>query len=145
VILGAIITLTYVLVEASRCFITALAPTALVDVVLGVLRLAVVDDTFSDRGSLVPLRCGLRMDRGLPFLPRGLRRMLRGKPVAPRGGTLSLLHGHSFEETSNLIVGPPGLGGRCSGILHRSMAAATMFWLARLKTGSSPTWSLTMR
>jgi hypothetical protein len=49
-------------VEASRHFVTALAPAALVDVVSGVSRLTVVDDTFSDRGSLVPLRCGFRMD-----------------------------------------------------------------------------------
>jgi hypothetical protein len=42
----------------------------------------------------------------------GLRRLLRGKPVAPQGRTLGLLHGHSLEETSDLIAGPPGLGCR---------------------------------
>jgi hypothetical protein len=43
---------------------------------------------------------------------RGLRRLLRGKLAAPRGETLGLLHGHSLEETSNLIMGPLGLGCR---------------------------------
>jgi hypothetical protein len=103
------------LMVASRRTVTAFAPAALVDVVSGVLRLTVVDDTSLDRGNLVPLRCGLGMDRGLPLLPRGLRRLLRGKPAVPRGRTLGLLHGCSFKETSNLIAGPPGLRGRWLG------------------------------
>jgi hypothetical protein len=88
---------------------------ALVDVVTGISGPAVVDDAFTDRGSLVPLRCGLRMDRGLPFLPGGHRRLLRGKPVAPRGKTLDLLYGRSLEEMSNLITGPMGHRGRWFG------------------------------
>jgi hypothetical protein len=84
----------------------------LVDVVMSILGLMVVDDAFIDRGSLVSLRCGLRMDRGHPFLPGGFRRLLRGKRVAPQGRTLGLLHGRSLEETSNLITSPTGLRGR---------------------------------
>jgi hypothetical protein len=42
--------------------ITTFALAALIDVVTGILGLLVVDDVFTDRGSLVPLRCGLRMD-----------------------------------------------------------------------------------
>jgi hypothetical protein len=104
-----------VLVVTSSCTITTFAPAALVDVVMGISGLAVVDDAFTDRGSLVSLRCGLGMDRGLPFLPGGLRRLLRGKRAAPRGGTLGLLHGRSLEETSNLITGLTGLRGRWFG------------------------------
>jgi hypothetical protein len=85
---------------------------AFIDVITGVLGLAVVNDALTDRGYLVPLWCGLGINRGLFLLPGGLRRLLRGKPAAPRGGTLGLLHGHSLKETSNLIAGPPGLGCR---------------------------------
>jgi hypothetical protein len=38
--------------------------------------------------------------------------LIRGKGVAPRGGTLGLLHGHCLEESSNLITGSTGLKGR---------------------------------
>jgi hypothetical protein len=41
--------------------------------------------------------------------------LLRGKPTAPRGGSLSLLHGSSLEETSNLITGAAGLRSRWLG------------------------------
>jgi hypothetical protein len=85
---------------------------AFVDVITGVSGLMVVDDMLTDRGCLVPLRCGLGMNRGLFLVSGGLCRMLQGKPVAPRRGTLGLLHGHSLEETSNLIAGPMGLGCR---------------------------------
>jgi hypothetical protein len=101
-----------VLVVASRCAITAFAPAGFVDVVTGVSGLTVVDDALTDRCCLVPLRCELRMNRGLFLLLGGLRRLLRGKPTAPRGGTLGLLHGRSLEETSNLIAGSAGLGCR---------------------------------
>jgi hypothetical protein len=84
----------------------------LVDVVTGVSRLAVVNDMLMDRGCLISLRCGLKMNRGLFLVSRGLRRLLRGEPAAPRGGTLGLLYGRGLEETSNLIMGPPGLGRR---------------------------------
>jgi hypothetical protein len=87
-------------------------PAAFVNVVVGVSRLAVVDDALTDRGFLVPLFCGLGMNRGLFLVSGGLRRLLRGKPVTPRGGNLGLLHGGSLEETSNLIAGPAGLGCR---------------------------------
>jgi hypothetical protein len=100
------------LVVASRhAFITSTLA-MFVDVVTGVSGLTVVDDAFVDRDCLVPLWCRLRMNRGLFLLPGGLRRLLRGKLVAPRGRTLGLLHGRSLEETSNLIVGPAGLGCR---------------------------------
>jgi hypothetical protein len=99
-------------VVASTCVVIASSPTAFVDVVTGVSRLAIVDDVFMDRGRLVPLWCGLGMNRGLFLLSGGLRRLLRCKPTAPQGGTHGLPHSRSFEETSNLIVGPTGLGGR---------------------------------
>jgi hypothetical protein len=64
-----------VLVVASSCTVTTLAPTALVDVVTGILRFTVVDDAFTDRGRLVPLGV-LGMNRGLFLLSGGLRRLL---------------------------------------------------------------------
>jgi hypothetical protein len=51
-----------VLVVTSSCTVTTFAPAALVDVVTGISGLAVIDDAFMDRGSLVSLRCRLRMD-----------------------------------------------------------------------------------
>jgi hypothetical protein len=101
-----------VLVVASRGAITASAPAVLVDVITGISKLTVVNDVLMDRGRLIPLRCGLRMNRGLFLMSRGLHRLLGGEPATPRGGTLSLLHGHGLEETSNLITGPPGFGRR---------------------------------
>jgi hypothetical protein len=62
VILGIVETPASVLVVASSCTVTIFAPAALVDVVTGMLGLTVVDDAFTDRGSLVSLRCQLRMD-----------------------------------------------------------------------------------
>jgi hypothetical protein len=44
------------------CTVTTFALAVLVDIITGILGLPVVDDVFTDRGSLVPLRCGLRMD-----------------------------------------------------------------------------------
>jgi hypothetical protein len=41
--------------------------------------------------------------------------LLQGKLTTPRGRILGLLHGHSLEETSNLIMGPTGLRGRWFG------------------------------
>jgi hypothetical protein len=84
----------------------------LVDVIAGVSRLAVVNDALMDRGCLILLRCGLGMNRGLFLVLGGLYRLLRGKPMTPRGGTLGLLHSRSLEETSNLIAGPSSLGRR---------------------------------
>jgi hypothetical protein len=98
-----------VLVVASSCTITILAPPALGDVVTGVSRFMVVDDVFTDRGRLVPLGV-LGMNRGLSLLSRGLRRLLRGKPALPRGGTLGLLHGNGLEESSDFITSLMGLG-----------------------------------
>jgi hypothetical protein len=46
------------LVVASSCTVTIIAPTALVDVVTGISRFAVVNDAFTDRGHLVPLEVG---------------------------------------------------------------------------------------
>jgi hypothetical protein len=100
------------LVVASRHAITASAPATLVHVVAGVPGLTVVDDALMDRGCPIPLRCGLGMNRGHFLVSRGLHRRLGGKPAAPQGGTLGLLHGHGLEETLNLIVGPSGLGRR---------------------------------
>jgi hypothetical protein len=95
---------------ASSCTVTTLTPLALVDVVTGISRFTVVDDTLTDIGRLVLLGSVLGMNQGLSLLSRGLRRLLRGKPASPRGGTLSLLHGSGLEESSNFIVGPTSLG-----------------------------------
>jgi hypothetical protein len=100
------------LVVASRRGVTASTLAAFVDVITGVSGLAVIDDAFMDRGFHAPSWCGLGMNQGLFLLLRALRRLLRGKPTMPRGGTFDLLHGHSLEETSNLIAGSMGLGGR---------------------------------
>jgi hypothetical protein len=89
---------------------------AFVDVIASISGLAVVDNALTDRGCLVPLRCKLEMNQGLSLVSRGLRRLLRGKPTAPRVGTLGLLHGRSLEETSNLIAGPSGL--ECRWLRH---------------------------
>jgi hypothetical protein len=90
------------------------APPTLDDVVTGISRFTVVDDAFTDRGRLVPLGV-LGMNRGLSLLSGGLRRLLRGKPVSSRGGTLSLLHGSGLEESSDFIAGPTGLEVRWLG------------------------------
>jgi hypothetical protein len=103
------------LVVASSCTVTTLTPSALIDVVTGISRFAVVDDAFKDRGRLVPLGGGLGMNRGLSLLSGGLRRLLRGKPASPRGGTLGLLLGSGLEESSDFIVGPMGLEVRWLG------------------------------
>jgi hypothetical protein len=100
------------LVVTSRRAVTASTPATLVDVVAGVSRLVVVDDALTDRGCPVSLRRELGINRGLFLVSRGLRRLLGGKPVAPQGGTLGLLHGRGLEESSNLIAGPLGLGCR---------------------------------
>jgi hypothetical protein len=49
-------------VVTSSCTVTTFALAVLVDIVTGISGLAVVDDAFMDRGSLVSLRCGLGMD-----------------------------------------------------------------------------------
>jgi hypothetical protein len=49
-------------VVASKCTVIAFTPAALVDVVTGVSGLAIVDDVFTDRGCLVPLWRGFRMN-----------------------------------------------------------------------------------
>jgi hypothetical protein len=85
---------------------------AFVDVITGVSGLRIVDNAITDRGHFVPSWGGLRMNRDLFLLSGGLRRLLRCKPVVPRGRTLGLLHVPILEETSTLIVGPTGLGGR---------------------------------
>jgi hypothetical protein len=103
-----------VLVVASSCTVTVFAPLALDNVVTGISRFTVVDDAFTNRGRLVPLGV-LRMNRGLSLLSGGLRRLLRGKPASPRGGTLSLLHGSGLEESSDFIAGPMGLKVRWLG------------------------------
>jgi hypothetical protein len=51
------------------------APPSLDDVVTGISRFTVVNNMFTDRGRLVPLGV-LGMNRGLPLLLRGLRRLL---------------------------------------------------------------------
>jgi hypothetical protein len=107
-----------VLVVASRCAVIVSTPEAFIDVVVIVSGPTVVDDTLTDRGSLVPLRCvvpswyGLGMNQGFFLVSRGLRRLLQGQPIAPRGQAFGLLHSRSLEETSNLITGPPSLGSR---------------------------------
>jgi hypothetical protein len=99
-----------VLVVASSCTVTTLALTGLIDVVTGISGFTVVDDAFTDRGCIVPPGGRLGMNRALFLLSGGLHRLLQGKPTSPRGGTLDLLHGSSLEESSDLIVGPTGLG-----------------------------------
>jgi hypothetical protein len=64
------------LVVASRRAVTAFAHATLVDVIMGVSGLTIVDDTLANRGCPIPLRCGLRMNRGLFLVSRGLRRLL---------------------------------------------------------------------
>jgi hypothetical protein len=64
-----------VLVVASSCTVTTLAPPVLGDVVMGVSRFTVVDDAFTDKDRLAPLGV-LGMNRGLPLLSGGLRRLL---------------------------------------------------------------------
>jgi hypothetical protein len=71
-----------VLVVASSCTVTTLAPPVLGDVVTGISRFTVVDDAFTDRGHLVPLGV-LGINRGLSLLSGGLRRLLRGKLALP--------------------------------------------------------------
>jgi hypothetical protein len=63
-------------VVASRCAVIASTPAAFVDVITGVSGLVIVDDALMDRGPLVPLWCGLRMNRGLFLLLGGLRMLL---------------------------------------------------------------------
>jgi hypothetical protein len=46
------------LMVASSCTVTTLTPSALIDVVTGISRFAVVDDAFTDRGHLIPLGAG---------------------------------------------------------------------------------------
>jgi hypothetical protein len=101
-----------VLVVASSCTVTTLVPPALSDVITGVSRFTVIDDAFTDRGCLVPLGGVLGMNRGFSLLLGGLRRLLRGKPASPQGGTLGLLHGSGLEESSDFITGLTGLGVR---------------------------------
>jgi hypothetical protein len=103
-----------VLVVASSYTFTVFAPPALDDVVTGISRFMVVDDAFTDRGSLVSLGV-LGMNRGLFLMSGGLRRLLRGKPASPRGGTLGLLHGSGLEESSDFIAGPTSLKVRWLG------------------------------
>jgi hypothetical protein len=54
-----------VLVVASSCTVTTLTPPALIDVVTGISRFAVVDYVFMDKGRLILLVGGLGMNRGL--------------------------------------------------------------------------------
>jgi hypothetical protein len=63
-------------VVASSCTFTTFALTALVDVVTGISRFAVIDDALTDRGHLVLLGGGLGMNRGLSLLSGGLHRLL---------------------------------------------------------------------
>jgi hypothetical protein len=87
-------------------------PPTLVDVVTGISRFTVVDDALTDRGCLVSLGGMIGMNRGFSLLLGGLRRLLRGKPASPQGGTLGLLHGSGLEESSDFITSPMGLGVR---------------------------------
>jgi hypothetical protein len=102
------------LVVALSCTVTTLAPPALGDVVTGISRFTVVDDAFMDRGRLVLLGM-LGMNRGLSLQSGGLRRLLRGKPVSPRGRTLDLLHGSGLEKASDFITGLTDLRVRWLG------------------------------
>jgi hypothetical protein len=94
--------------------VTVFMPPTLDDVVTGISRFTVIDDALTDRGCLVPLGV-LGMNRGLSLLMGGLRRLLRGKPVSPGGGTLGLLHGSGLEESSDFIAGLTGFEVRWLG------------------------------
>jgi hypothetical protein len=61
-ILHAVVTPIPMLVVASGCTVTASMLAAFVDVITGILGLAVVDDALTDRGCLVLLWCGLKMN-----------------------------------------------------------------------------------
>jgi hypothetical protein len=126
-----------VLVVASSYTVTTLAPSALGDVVTGVSRFTVVDDAFTDRGRLVSLGV-LGMNRGLSVLSGGLRRLLRGKPASPRGGTLGLLHGSGLEESSDFITGSTGLGVRWLGHVTKEHGGCD-----NVLAGSTENWGLT--
>jgi hypothetical protein len=75
-ILRAIVIPALVHVVALGCTVTASTLAAFVDVITSVSGLVIVDDAFTDRGCLVPLRCRLGINRGLFLLSRGLRRLL---------------------------------------------------------------------
>jgi hypothetical protein len=64
------------LMVASRCVVTASTLATLVDVIARVSGLVIVDDALTDKGCPIPLRCGLRMNRGLFLVSRGLRMLL---------------------------------------------------------------------
>jgi hypothetical protein len=108
---------TPVLVVALSCTITTFVPTAFVDVITGILGLAVVDDAFMDRGCPVRSRGRLGLNRDLFLLSGGLHRLLRCKPMVPRGKTLNLLHGRSLKGTSNSLRAYRASGVDGSGIL----------------------------
>jgi hypothetical protein len=109
------------LVVASSYTITTLAPSALGDVGTGVSRFMVVDDVFKDRGRLVLLGV-LGMNRGLSPVGR-----------APQAACCMAAVSRSPRISS---WARRALGFDGSGMLRRSMAAASMFWLAQPKTGA---------
>jgi hypothetical protein len=93
---------------ASSHTVTVLARAALDDVATGVSRFTVVSDGLRGRSHPNPLgRFG--MNRGLSLLSRGLGEPLRDGLASPRGRALSLLHGSSLEEFSDLISSPAGV------------------------------------
>jgi hypothetical protein len=131
-------------VVASSHAVTVLACAALDDVATGVSRFAVVSGGLRGRSYLVSLG-RLGMNRSFSLLSGGLDELLRGGLASPRGRALGLLHGSCLEEFPDFISSPTGVGVYGSGMLQRSMVAATTFWLARAKTGGSTTRSSLMR
>jgi hypothetical protein len=90
------------------------ARAALDDVATGVSKFMVVGDVLRDRGRPISLGV-LGMNRGLFLLSGGLGRLLRGRPVSPRGRTLGLVQGSSLKESSDFIPGSSGIGVRWLG------------------------------
>jgi hypothetical protein len=115
---------------ASRCTVIASSLAAFVDVITGISGLAIVDDMFTDRGHLVRSWCGLGMNQGLFLRLGGLCRLLdaslRRLEVELSACCMAVVS--MRPRISSQAQQASNVDG--SGILRRSMAATTTFWLA---------------
>jgi hypothetical protein len=108
---------------ASRCTVIASSLAAFVDVVTGISGLAIVDDMFTDRGHLVRSWCRLGMNGGLCRLLDASLWHLEVELSACCMAVVSMRPRISSQaQQASNVDG--------SGILRRSMAATTTFWLA---------------